>query len=353
MMKRITYEILLVTCCLLLMATPSFAQKTGPTFSGYIDVSYNYNFGKGATNSLRSYDLRSNQIQLNNVHLVATGTPSSKVSYMAEMDFGTDAAVHGTLHQSSGLPGPIDVDIQEATIAYSFSDKVSFTGGKFVTFEGIEVIEAPSNPTISRGYLFGLAEPFTHVGGYFTFVPSSQFDIKVGVVNGWDLLVDNNMDKTIIARLGVNLGDPFAFGVSFSSGVEQVNSSDWRNSFDLTGVTKAILNVTLNFQANYGAETFATVDTKWFGFGVQPVISLSDRVDLGLRAEYFADDQGARTGVADLNAFNVTVTPTVKLDGVTFRFEYRFDNSNKEIFVKDAGIAKNSSTVSLEVFCNL
>jgi hypothetical protein len=327
-MNGILDKIRFVVIVSLLIVFPVVAQDKGPVFSGYVDASYNYNFSKGTANSLRSYDARANQILLDNVHLVASGAPSEKLSYTAEFDFGTDAAVHGVLHQGALGAGPVAVDLQEAAIVYSFSDQVKFTGGKFVTFEGIELIEAPSNPTISRGYLFGLAEPFTHVGGYLTLIPSNEIDIKLGVVNGWDLLVDNNMDKTIISRLGINLGDPLSVGISFCTGVEQANSSDWRNSLDVTGVTKAIPGVTLNFQGNYGTETIDAVDTKWFGFGIQPVIPLDGNLELGLRAEYFADDQGARTGFAGLNAFNFTLTPALKCDGATFRFEYRFDNSN-------------------------
>jgi hypothetical protein len=296
--------------------------------------------------------VRANQILLNNVHLVASGTPSDKLSYMAEFDFGTDAAVHGVLHQTALGAGPVAVDLQEATIAYSFSDQLKFTGGKFVTFEGIELIESTSNPTISRGYLFGLAEPFTHAGGYLTFTPSSDIDFKLGVVNGWDLLIDNNTDKTIISRLGINLGDPLTVGVSFYTGIEQVNSSNWRNSLDVTGATKVIPDVTLNFQGNCGTETINTVDTKWFGFGIQPVVTLGGNFELGLRGEYFADDRGAGTGFADLKAFNFTVAPAVKCDGAIFRLEYRFDNSNHAVFIEKDGTTKHSNTVSFEFSCN-
>ncbi len=328
-------------------------QSTGPVFSGYIETSYNYNFSKGITNSLRSYDARADQILLNNAHFAINGTQSEKLSYMAQVDFGTDAGVHGLLHQVALGAGPVAVDIQEAAITYSFSDKFQFTGGKFVTFEGIEVIEGPSNPTISRGYLFGLAEPFTHVGGYVTFQASDVVDIKLGVVNGWDLLIDNNKDKTIISRLGVNFGDPLTFGLSYYTGVEQVNSDNWRNSFDLTGLTKILHGVDFNFQANYGTETIGAANTKWFGFGVQPLIALSDNIDLGLRAEYFSDRDGARTGVPSLDAFNFTIAPAFKYDGFAFRFEYRFDEANKDVFVQETGTAKNSNTISLEIYCSL
>lgn len=353
-MKSSVIKYFSVSLLFLLVSVSSIsAQKTGPILSGYVETSYNYNFGKGTANSLRSYDARANQILLNNVHLNLSGSTSEKVSYFADIDFGTDAAVHGLVHQTGIGSGPIAVDIQEAALTYSFSDKFKFTAGKFVTFEGIEVIEGPVNPTISRGYLFGLAEPFTHVGGYLTFAASPEIELRLGVVNGWDLLVDNNPDKTIISRVGLNFGDPLTLGISYYTGVEQVSSSDARNSFDVTGLTKIIPSVALNFQVNYGTETISGVDTKWFGFGVQPVITLTESIDLGLRAEYFADEDGARTGVNDLKAFNFTIVPTFKYDGVALRVEYRLDSANSEVFTEKSEISKTSNTISFGVSYNL
>lgn len=334
----------------------SFAQNTGPTISGHIEATYNYYFGDTTVNALRSYDARANQILLNNAHIAITGTPSKKLTYDAEVDFGTDAGVHGLLNQVGGGPS-IGVDLQEAYMTYSFSDKFKFTGGKFVTFEGIELIEGPANPTISRGYLYGLAEPYCHVGGYFTFIASDQIDIRLGVINGWDLLIDNNKDKTIIGRFGVNLGDPLAFGISGSWGVEQPEpSNNARTSIDLTGITRVINCVALNFQANYGAESFGNLETSWFGFGIQPVIALSDIVNIGTRIEYFSDKDGVRTGtgIKDFNTLNLTLVPTFKLDDFTIRVEYRFDSANNAIFpVSENTPSKTSSTVSLGISCNI
>ena len=342
--------------CLLLHITKmpeAFAQDSGIALSGYVETTYNYNFSDVTTNALRSYDSKANQIALNNVHLVASGSSSEKVSYTTEIDFGTDAAVHGLLHQGSDLPGPVAVDIQEAYFTYAFSDDFTFTGGKFVTFQGIELIEGPTNPTVSRGYLFGLAEAFTHVGGYATFTASEQIELRLGLINGWDLLIDNNKSKSIISRLGVNLGDPLSFGISFYYGAEQETSTDARNSIDLTGVTNIFPGVTLNFQGNYGTEKIDGADATWIGFGLQPVIMLSENVDLGLRAEYFSDEDGARTGQTDFSAFNFTIVPTFKCDGLTFRFEYRLDSANEKVFLKDDGTSKSSSTASVGISWDL
>ncbi len=352
-MNNLYNRILMTALFVFPAALNLFAQA--PVITGHVEATYNYYFGDTTVNMLRSYDARSNQILLNNAHIALNGSPSEKLSYTAEVDFGTDAGVHGLLNQTGGGPS-IGVDLQEAYMTYSFSDKFKFTGGKFGTFEGIEVIEGPVNPTISRGYMYGLAEAYCHVGAYFTFVASDKVDIKLGVVNGWDLLIDNNKDKTIIGRFGVNLGDPLAFGISGSWGVEQLApSDDARASLDLTGVTKVIKGVALNFQVNYGAETIDTIDATWVGFGIQPVISLSDNFDLGTRIEYFSDSDGIRTGtlITDFNTLNVTLVPTFKWDGFTFRVEYRLDSASDEIYpVSEDAPSKTSSTISLGVSCN-
>ena len=326
-------------------------QSTSPQISGFIETTYNLNFAFPLTNSLRSYDARANQILLNNAHFSLSG--SSKVlMYTAEIDFGTDASVHGLVHQGiSGINGgPIGVDIQEAYITYQPLKEIGLTVGRFVTLEGIEVIEGPANPTISRGYLFGLAEPFSHVGGYFKISPSDSFFIKLGAINGWDLFLDNNNFKTIISEIGFNF-DPVAFDIAYYVGAEQpANNTNLRHSVDLTGITKIIPNVDLWFQGNYGTERKAALDGKdasWYGFGLQPLISLTDSHLLGVRYELFSDSGGARTGTSELLAHNLSIVPTYKLNSFMLRGEYRLDLANKEAFLTEKGTSKTSNTVSL------
>ena len=57
----------------------------------------------------------------------------------------------------------LDISALTGIIDYVPGD-LTLTGGKFVTYEGIEVIEGPVNPTLTRGFLFGLAEAIGHVG---------------------------------------------------------------------------------------------------------------------------------------------------------------------------------------------
>jgi hypothetical protein len=50
-----------------------------------------------------------------------------------------------------------------------------------------------------HGFLFNLAEPFTHVGAVATY-RAGAFDAALGAVNGWDVVTDNNTGKTILGK---------------------------------------------------------------------------------------------------------------------------------------------------------
>jgi opacity protein-like surface antigen len=127
-----------------------------------------------------------------------------------------------------------------------------------------------------------------------------------------------------------------------------------RDSIDLTLVTKIIPKVDLWLQGNIGTEaqvvdldgdTVADDRGNWGGAGIQPVIHFTDKLSLGARLEYFADDQGARTGTVGLNATNFTVTPGYQLtSNLLVRAEYRYDTANKKVWVDDKGTAKDSAS---------
>jgi hypothetical protein len=278
---------------------------------------------------LRVYDPAGNSFTLHAAHLAVTEKFTDEISAVIEFDMGRDAAATSGLQLYPWTTQTqFAFDIQEAYANYA-SGMWTLTAGKFVTYEGIEVIEGPLNPTITRGYLFGYAEPFTHTGVKLHLAPSPAFNIGIGVVNGWDLIADNNQAKTIIARIALFAPtDPFFAALSGSIGPEQAgNSKNERISVDLTGAITAGA-FQLWYQANVGTEkdpAMGVTHDTWYGFGLQPVIS-SGCFSFGGRVEFFADTQGVRTGLPPGKYINVTVTPGIKVaDVFKLRAELRLD----------------------------
>jgi hypothetical protein len=341
-------------------AAPPAPTYPATTITGFVEGGYNHVFGAPhpaaqAAIPTRAYD-PSNGFVLHLAHVALKHQLNEHVFGVIEIDAGADAAYNhnpGLVPNSTGQDSTL-FDIQEAYGVYTDSG-FTFTAGKFATYEGIEVIEGPADPTISRGFLYWLAEPVTHVGAKLHYA-TGPLDVGVGVVNGWDTnngvfqTGDDNNQKTVIWRAAVTPSPAFFAAFSGTYGVEKPASDvDPRLSLDLTGAAVVNENLTINFQGNYGSEKHSdnadpTKAASWVGFGLQPVVKM-DAASLGLRFEYFSDKGLSRTGTgAALNMamdpngtdtvglYNFTITPGYTLaSAMLLRAEFRVDGASQPI----------------------
>jgi hypothetical protein len=297
------------------------AGSLAPTISGMVYGSYNINVMNpdDGANGFYSFNAQHNTFALNAAHVAITGN-DDKLSYVVELDGGTD------------LGGGYGVVVQEAYLAYTGEGGMGFKAGQFVTTMGIEVIESPLNPTISRGFLFGLAEPFGHTGALFTYKASDTLDIAAGLINGWDLALDNNEMKTFMGKVGLTQEKMVIVGSLLAGPETAGNDDDYRIAADVTGVLKGDA-MDIWFQGNFGMET-GDASATWFGATVQPVYRMSDTMNIGARAEVFIDSDGVRTGFGDsLTLINAAVAPALKVhDNVWVRGEARLDFATEDVY---------------------
>src|ERR1035437_3163139 len=140
---------------------PKWYDSVG--LSGYLESSYvgNLNAPASRTNAGRVFDVESNSFNLNAFHLqIAKPVSDDGYGFTVKLHTGRDARVI----KSAGTTGAQDFDVQEAYGTYVpniLGKKLSLIAGKFVTLEGVEVIESPNNQNFSEGLLFGCVEPFT------------------------------------------------------------------------------------------------------------------------------------------------------------------------------------------------
>ncbi len=333
------------------------------TIGGYIEGAYHRMLGSahiGQPVATRAYDT-SNGFLLHNAHLAIKHQLNENVYGVIEFDAGADAKYNqganpGNTSGGTQSSSPL-FDVQEA-YAVATGSGFTFTAGKFATYEGIELIEGPTDPTITRGFLYWLAEPVTHVGAklHYTAGPA---DIGIGVVNGWDTnnalfnTGDNNNKKTFIWRAAVTPSPMFFAALSGTYGVEQADDSDARLSVDLTGAVVPADFITVNFQGNVGSEKGTGLDptktSSWYGFGIQPVVK-SGAASLGGRIELFKDKNGSRTGVAgDPTYVNLTITPGYTIaSALTLRGELRYDHASEPVLSQaPSGGKKGQGTMAL------
>lgn len=357
------------------LALPSGLQ--GLQMSGYTDISYGYNFNEQNNfgNSGRIFDIEGNGFTPHAAELVLEKplSDATPIGFRTDLFFGDDAEVF----HSAGLGAATDnFDLQQAyiTLRAPVGDGLDFKVGKFVTLLGAEVIESPANWNFSRSYMFGYAIPFTHTGVLATYPLFGEMgSTTLGVVNGWDIVDDNNKAKTFLGNVTVGPWNNLTLSSNFVYGAEQAN-----NSHDQRGVLSNVLSWTPNdqwaFMANwdYGHEEDAigvgaaggsgADNASWQGHALYARYSPLDWYSLANRVEWFNDQDGVRvapapagavlagSGHGDVEFFEWTLTNEFKLrEHVVARLEYRLDKANGKVFRQDQGAADYMNTVAAEV----
>jgi hypothetical protein len=322
----------------------------------YLQGGYTFNFRNpdSETNEQRIFDRKANTFLIDLAEIqFAKDAPVGGLGYKLKVSFGETAKY---IH-SKGLGDSNDVvDLTEAYVNYvaPFGSGIRLQFGKFVTPYGAEVIEARDDFNYSRSFLFNDAIPFTHTGFMAGYTLSKVFTGNIYVVNGWDVTNDNNKGKTFGTSFVVTPVEPFSMNFGFMYGPEQSNhSSNYRFLFDWVGTFKATKNLTFVVNTDYASEEKDPLNggrnSRWYGVAGYVKYDFTDWFSSSVRAEYFDDKDGVRTGIAQ-KLKEVTITPEFRIvKNLLLRPEYRHDWSNNNGFdSKHTTFAKKSQdTIAL------
>ena len=313
------------------------------------DYTYSLNRPKSKQNGLALFNQNDNTFSLNQANIEISKSADSGLGFLADVDFGETAEIVGSATRWSNNPNSTEsknsIELRQAYLTYKFSigNGLTLKAGKFVTLHGAEVIKSWNNfnYNISNSILFGYSIPFTHTGFLGSYSINDYVGLDLGLVNGWDNVADNNSGKTVTGGLTLKPHEKVSFYISGSYGPEQNDRSGSKRALLTTLVTyKPIDRLTLILDHNWGHETdlianssgALTKSADWHGVAGYAIYSLTDKLSVSVRGEYFGDPDGVRTGTKqDLWEVTPTLWYTIA-DGFLARFEYRHDNSNKDFF---------------------
>jgi hypothetical protein len=332
----------------------------GIKLGGGIATSYQYNLNDPDSDitSLRSFDKDHNSFSLDLFQLQISRAPGEDgVGFVTKVDFGKIAERIAADWNGDGTIGDVSeeqnsVELQEAYITYNFPGlpDLQLKAGKFVTPLGAEVIEPWANPNVSRSLAFSWAIPLTHTGATATYAFGSQASLMMGIVNGWDNVVDSNDGKSFLGSLAITPVEQFSLVLNGIYGAEQPDRGDSkRGVFDAVATIKPIDDFAIILNYDYGNESDLGVGNnhaEWNAFSgilsYDLVDALPVPIGFAVRGEYFDDEDGTRlptpggAGFGDCQtAWEITTTFKVVLaEGLMFRTEYRYDSSNHPLFEK-------------------
>jgi hypothetical protein len=364
----------------LLLASGARAQEPAPAppaaekpykLSGWLQAGFAANFDspEDRINFGANFDWRSNDFRLNQLNVVLENPLEHEkfnVGYRVDFLVGHDApffAANGLFDRFTGLDptsgfglegtpsyrnvNRIGIDLPQFYVDFGVPNfltrgGVDFRVGKFYTLMGREVYPAPDTDFYSRTWENVVGTPFTHTGILATVHATGNLDLVAGVVEGWDVFEDNNGRPSYQAALIWNSTDKRLNWTTVGIiGPEQPDND--RN--DRTLITSY---VTWKFGADdkwllatgghVGHEKNAVAapaggfqDAEWYAYSVHLFYVLDPRWRLGFRAEWFRDDDAARTAVLRRPGFaasfyDVTVGVTYRFrENIRIRPEARYD----------------------------
>jgi len=329
--------------------------------NAFVSTGYVYNNNRPGTgaNSYRVFDFNDNSFNLDVAELVVQ-IAASKPN---DAGFRVDLAAGNSIPQITKTQdqNAAQFDLQQAFASYiaPLGSGLRFDVGKFVTHMGYELIEGYDgyNDNYSRSILFGYAIPFTHTGVKVSYAFSSKVAAMVEVVNGWDLLRDNNRSKSVGAQLTLMPVAPLSVLLNWIGGAEIANDNHTnRNVFDVVAILKPTKTLTLGVNGDYGIENGTSIvnpgsDATWKGIAGYATLALTNKFSVALRGETFHDEDGVRLGTGTKATMSEgTFTPAYKFtDHVLLRGEVRFDTANQPIFAKQGTLSDKQTTVGANV----
>jgi hypothetical protein len=329
--------------------------------NAFVSTAYEYNGNRPTTgaNSYRVFDFSDNSFNLDVAELVVQIAASKPNDAGFRVDFDAGNSIPQITKTQDQTAEQFDLKQAFASYIAPLGSGLRFDVGKFVTHLGYEVIEGYDgyNDNYSRSILFGYAIPFTHTGVKASYAFSSKVAGMVEVVNGWDLLRDNNRSKSVGAQLTLTPVAPLSVLLNWIGGPELANDNhNNRNVFDLVAILKPTGALTLGLNGDYGKENGTSVvdpgsDATWKGIAGYATYALTSKFSVALRGETFHDEDGVRLGTGTRAILSEgTFTPSYKFtDHVLLRGEARYDKANQPILTRKGTLSDKQTTVAANV----
>ncbi|MDP9190366.1 MAG: porin [Acidobacteriota bacterium] len=326
---------------LLLLAATSKAQDAPPpiAFSGFVDLNFSWNsnrpdnhqnFYPGAGTSAK----RANEFAINLAQVQWTRPVSAEqpVGFTLALVAGEGAGVvHGGEPEGAGTFR----HIYHASVAYRLANGVVLEGGIYPSHIGLEGFYAKDNWNYTRS-IMGESSPYYQTGIKASYAFNDRWSGRVDLLNGWQLINDNNSGKSIGAQIAYSR-DAWTASLNSYLGPELANDDDSLRKFvDLVVLYKATPSLQLGGTVDIGSQDIPnTDDANWNGVGVYARYAIDERNAIAVRAERFSDPDNGITGAAQTVREATLTYESRPHENVILKLEGRYDQSSTGVFFKN------------------
>src|SRR6185436_16900014 len=210
--------------------------------------------------------------------------------------------------------------LYQVSAAYRLSSGLVLEGGVYPSHIGLEGFYSKDNWNYTRS-IMGESSPYYQAGVKATYAFNQHWSGRVDVMNGWQLIHDNDDDKSLGTQIAYT-SDPVTASLNTFVDAD-------RKFVDVVAIWKATPSLQIGATVDFGTDT-----ADWNGAGLLARYALSDRHAIAIRVEHFSDPDNAITGFAQTLREATLTWETRPRANLILKIEGRYDQSDADVFAK-------------------
>lgn len=303
-----------------------------------VDVYYGANFNRPADRQsflpgLGTSAKRAGELSLNLATLGARLAPAP-VGFVLLLGVGTSMDV---VH--AGEPSGVAVGlepwrfVQQASVQWAPTPRLLLEAGVYPSHIGLESFQSQLNWHYTRGWM-GELSPYYQTGLKLAYQVSEQWSAQLHLLNGWQVIGDNNRAKAVGTQLAWSDGRTRVALNGFAGPELPGDEARWRLFADLLVTLRVTPALQLALAADAGRQDgpARAAPARWSAAGLHARYAFSDALALAARAELFDDGAGGISGTRQTlvgGTLTLEARPAARL---VLKLEARHDRSTADGF---------------------
>lgn len=300
------------------------------SFTGFVDAAYLWNRNRPSTHDnfipgTGTTGKRGNELSLNLAQVQWSRAVSEKdpIGFTLSLVAGDGTEV---VHAGEPDGGDELRHIYQASVAYRLRNGVVLEAGVFPCHIGIESFYSKDNWNYTRSWL-GELSPYYVAGVKASYAFKARWSGQVHVLNGWQIVHDDNDSKAIGTQLAYANGP---ISASFNTYLD----AD-RKFGDVVVLYRVRPRLQLGASVDIGMSMNDGDHADWRGAGVYARLAIDDRHAVAMRAEQFHDPDNGISGTPQ-TLREATLTYEMRPhEHLILKLETRYDRSTAAVFADD------------------
>ena len=235
--------------------------------------------------------------------------------------------------------------LYQASVIYKPNGRLTLEGGIFPSHIGFEGFFSKDNWNYTRGWL-GELSPYYQTGVHGAYQFSKRWSGEVHILNGWQIINDNNDAKAIGGKIAYST-DRLSASLNTFDGPELPNDDrHWRHFGDLIASWKATPRLSVGGSLDRGHQELpAGGGASWLGIASYGRYAFNERHAVAVRAERFRDPDNGISGTRQTLTEGTLTYELRPADNLVLKIEGRRDHSTAPVFARKRGATTNGQTI--------